>query len=58
MQFSFLHPFKLRLRNEHSQEPDAIHVPKHDESEGGEFLDDTVRHEELPVSNAIDNDAE
>jgi hypothetical protein len=59
MQFSFIHPFKLRLPFEHTQESTAtVHRYKHDESEGAEFLDDAVRHEELPVSYSIEDVAE
>lgn len=45
MQFSFLHPFKLNLREE--QPPVVIHEASHNTSEGGEFLDDALRMEDL-----------
>jgi hypothetical protein len=59
MHFTFIHPFKLMLSNEHTQESGAtVHQSKHDESEGAEFLDDAVRHEALPVTYSIDHVAE
>ena len=45
MQFSFLHPFKIKLEEEHPQV--AIHVAPHSTSEGSEFLDDALRMEDL-----------
>ena len=45
MQFSFLHPFKLRLQEEHPVV--AVHAAQHDTSEGSEFLDDALRMEDV-----------
>jgi len=51
MRFSFIHPFKLNLRNEHTQAAEiTIHQPLHDTSEGSEFLDDALRMEDLSVT--------
>jgi hypothetical protein len=51
MHFSFIHPFKLDLRDEHSQAAEVtIHKPFHDTSEGSEFLDDALRMEDLSVT--------
>ena len=50
MNFSFIHPFKLR------KDPADAHTyrnPLHDQSQGGEFLDDAIHSEdvqEIPVS--------
>jgi len=45
MHFSFLHPFKLDLRDE---QPPVVHrVEDHDSSEGSEFLDDGLRMEDV-----------
>lgn len=45
MNFSFLHPFKLDLRDE---QPPVVHrIEEHDTSEGGEFLDDALRMEDV-----------
>lgn len=56
MRFSFIHPFKLNLRNEHAQIAEATtHQPWLDTNEGGEFLDDALRMEDMsstPYSNA------
>jgi len=56
MHFSFIHPFKLNLRDEHTQVAEVtIHQPFHDTSEGSEFLDDALRMEDLsstPYANA------
>jgi hypothetical protein len=50
MRFSFIHPFKLNLRDEHTQTAEVtIHQPLHDTSEGSEFLDDALRMEDLSV---------
>lgn len=49
MNFSFIHPFKLR------RDPADAHTyrnPLHDQSQGGEFLDDAIHSEdvqEIPV---------
>ena len=49
MNFSFIHPFKLR------RDPADAHTyrnPLHDQSQGGEFLDDAIYGEdvqEIPV---------
>jgi hypothetical protein len=51
MHFSFIHPFKLNLRNEHTQTAEVtIHQSLHDTSEGSEFLDDALRMEDLSVT--------
>jgi len=47
MLFSFLHPFKANLRDEPALV--AIHESPHNTSEGGEFLDDALRMEDLVV---------
>jgi hypothetical protein len=50
MNFSFIHPFKLR------RDPADGHTyrnPLHDQSQGGEFLDDAIYQEdvqEIPVT--------
>ena len=52
MNFSFIHPFKLR------KDPADAHTyrnPVYDQSQGGEFLDDAIHIEdvqEIPVSYA------
>jgi len=46
MHFSFIHPFKLDLRDEHAVV--SVHTGHHDTSEGSEFLDDALRMEDLP----------
>jgi hypothetical protein len=45
MHFSFLHPFKLQLEDEHPLV--AVHAVPQNTSEGGEFLDDALRMEDL-----------
>jgi hypothetical protein len=51
MRFSFIHPFKLNLGNEHTHIPEVtIHQPLHDTSEGSEFLDDALRMEDLSIT--------
>jgi len=45
MHFSFLHPFKLKLHEDHSLVP--LHAMPHDIDEGGEFLDDALRMEDI-----------
>lgn len=45
MHFSFLHPFKLQLQDEPPLV--AIHAAPQNISEGGEFLDDALRMEDL-----------
>lgn len=45
MQFYFLHPFKLDMRDEHPEI--AVHKMQHDTSEGSEFLDDALRMEDV-----------
>jgi len=45
MHFSFLHPFKMDLQDEHPLV--AIHEALHNTSEGSEFLDDALRMEDL-----------
>ena len=50
MRVSFIHPFKLNLRDEHTHIAEAtFHEPLHDTSEGSEFLDDAIRIEDLPA---------
>ena len=46
MHFSFLHPFKMDLQDEHPLV--AVHEAPHSTSEGSEFLDDGLRMEDLP----------
>jgi hypothetical protein len=49
MNFSFIHPFKLR-RDPANVPPHR--PPLHDQSEGSEFLDDAIHYEdvqEIPV---------
>jgi len=48
MHFSFLHPFKLNLQEEHP--PVAVHAMQHDTSEGSEFLDDALYMEDLVLT--------
>ena len=45
MHFSFLHPFKIDLRDEHPLVD--LHETPHNTSEGSEFLDDALRMEDL-----------
>jgi len=45
MHYSFLHPFKLQLEDEHPLV--AVHAAPQNTSEGGEFLDDALRMEDL-----------
>ncbi|SKA44261.1 hypothetical protein SAMN04488128_106363 [Chitinophaga eiseniae] len=45
MHFTFLHPFKLKLHDDHSLVP--LHTAPHNTDEGGEFLDDALRMEDL-----------
>jgi len=45
MHFSFLHPFKLKLEDEPPLV--AVHAAPQNTSEGGEFLDDALRMEDL-----------
>ncbi|WP_343746592.1 hypothetical protein [Chitinophaga sp.] len=45
MHFTFLHPFKLKLHDDHSLVP--LHSAPHNTGEGGEFLDDALRMEDL-----------
>jgi len=47
MQFSFLHPFKLDLRERDEHPVVAVHAIPHDTSEGSEFLDDALRMSDL-----------
>ena len=49
MHFSFIHPFKLDLR---SEEPPTVVVHAHESntSEGGEFLNDALRMEDLVLT--------
>jgi hypothetical protein len=54
MRFSFLHPFKLQLQDEYPLV--AIHAASHNTSEGGEFLDDALRMEDLimtPIEESV-----
>jgi len=46
MHFTFLHPFKLQLKDE--QPMTVIHEVPDASCEGGEFLDDAIRMEDLP----------
>jgi hypothetical protein len=48
MHFFFLHPIKNNLRDKH--ELIAIHEPPRNTSEGGEFLDDAIRMEDLSLA--------
>jgi hypothetical protein len=48
MFLSFLHPFKIGLRDEHPLV--AIHAAPRNTSEGSEFLDDALRMEDLVVT--------
>ena len=51
MRFSFIHPFKLDLRDGHTQVAEVtVHAPLHDTSEGSEFLDDALRMEDLSIT--------
>jgi hypothetical protein len=51
MHFSFIHPFKLNLRDGHTQVAEfTLHEPLHDTSEGSEFLDDALRMEDLSIT--------
>ncbi|MFL5741180.1 MAG: hypothetical protein ACJ75B_13235 [Flavisolibacter sp.] len=51
MHFSFIHPFKLDLRDGHAQVAEVIlYEPLHDASEGSEFLDDALRMEDLSIT--------
>ena len=51
MRISFIHPFKLNFRDEHTQVAEAtFHEALHDTSEGSEFLDDALRMEDLSFS--------
>jgi len=45
MHFFFFHPAKSNPRNEHTLV--TIHEPLRNTSEGGEFLDDAIRMEDL-----------
>lgn len=45
MHFTFLHPFKLKLQDDHSLVP--LHTAPRNTDEGGEFLDDALRMEDL-----------
>jgi len=47
MQFSFLHPFKLDLRERDEHPVVTAHATPHDTSEGSEFLNDALRMEDL-----------
>ena len=48
MHFSFIHPFKLDLRDGHTRiAAVTLHEPLHDTSEGSEFLDDALRMEDI-----------
>jgi hypothetical protein len=55
MNFSFIHPFKIK------RDPADAHTyrnPLHDQSQGGEFLDDAIHSEdvqEIPVSYTEEN---
>jgi hypothetical protein len=55
MNFFFLHPFKLKLQEEHPLV--ALHeTPDQNSSEGGEFLDDALRMEDMvltPAENSV-----
>lgn len=48
MNFSFLHPFKLDLRDEHPLI--ELRTLPHDTSEGSEFLDDALRMEDVVLT--------
>ena len=50
MRFTFLHPFKLKLPDEHTAI--IVYAAQHDASEGGEFLDDALRTEDLALTPA------
>lgn len=51
MRFSFIHPFKLDLRDGHTLVAKVtLHEPLHDSSEGSEFLDDALRMEDLSIT--------
>jgi hypothetical protein len=51
MRFSFIHPFKLDLRDGHTQVAEVtLHESLHDKSEGSEFLDDALRMEDLSIT--------
>jgi hypothetical protein len=51
MRFSFIHPFKLDLRDGHTQVAEVtLHEPLHNTSEGSEFLDDALRMEDLSIA--------
>ena len=51
MRFSFIHPFKLNLRDSHTQVAEVtVHTSLHDASEGSEFLDDALRMEDLSIT--------
>jgi len=47
MHFSFLHPFKLNLRDLEDHQPVVTHAVRHDSSEGSEFLNDALRMEDI-----------
>jgi hypothetical protein len=49
MNFSFLHPQKKKLKDQSVEQLlVSMHPLLHDLSEGGEFLDDALRMEDLP----------
>jgi hypothetical protein len=51
MHFSFIHPFKLNLWDDHTHIPQVTtHQPLHDTSEGSEFLDDALRMEDMSIA--------
>jgi hypothetical protein len=47
MHFSFLHPFKLNLREMEEPPTVVVHTAAHNTSEGGEFLNDALRMEDI-----------
>jgi len=48
MHLNFLHPFKIDLRDEHPTV--VVHAAEQNTSEGGEFLDDALRMEDLVLT--------
>lgn len=54
MKFFFLHPFKVKLQEEHPLV--ALHeTPDQNTSEGGEFIDDALRMEDMVQTPAEDS---
>jgi len=50
MHFSFLHPFKLDLRNTETPPAVVSYAVEHNTSEGGEFLNDALRMEDIVLT--------